>query len=128
MNKTQVTVLLLALGLGAAWLCAQEKGHPSSQSTPTQAHEFFPPPPHHGHHLPPPPPVMVVIDANHDGKFDAQEIANAAAALLKLDKNNDGELTFEELRPPFPPEFPPRDAFEDGDGPERDCPESGDAP
>ncbi|TAL04037.1 MAG: hypothetical protein EPO07_05435 [Verrucomicrobia bacterium] len=62
-------------------------------------------------HRPPPPPVLVVLDANHDGVIDAGEIANASKALLQLDKNGDGQLTREELRPPFPPP-------EGGDGPD----------
>ena len=43
---------------------------------------------------------MAALDANHDGVIDADEIANASAALRKLDKNGDGKLTMDELRPP----------------------------
>ena len=49
---------------------------------------------------PPPAPLMAVLDANHDGVINADEIANASASLKALDKNNDGQLTQEELRPP----------------------------
>jgi len=49
-----------------------------------------------------PSPLMEVLDANHDGVIDENEIANASAALKTLDKNNDGKLTQEELRPPRP--------------------------
>ncbi len=52
----------------------------------------------------PPPPVMQALDANHDGVIDAYEIANAPAALKTLDKNGDGKLTQDELRPPRPPQ------------------------
>lgn len=55
-----------------------------------------------GRRLMPPPPVIAVLDANHDGVIDADEIANASAALKKLDKNGDGKLTQDELRPPRP--------------------------
>ena len=48
-------------------------------------------------------PVLVVLDADKDGKISAEEIANAPAALKTLDKNDDGILTAEELRPPRPP-------------------------
>jgi hypothetical protein len=58
-----------------------------------------PPPPPFG----PPPPVMHVLDADHDGILSASEIKNASQALLTLDKNGDGKLTREELRPPRPP-------------------------
>lgn len=59
----------------------------------------------------PPPPLVGVLDANRDGIIDAEEIANASAALKKLDKNGDGKLTPDELRPPRPegpgPDGPP---------------------
>jgi hypothetical protein len=45
---------------------------------------------------------MRALDANGDGVIDEVEIANAPAALRSLDKNNDGKLTMEELRPPRP--------------------------
>lgn len=48
-------------------------------------------------------PLMEALDTNHDGTLDAGEIKNAAVALLKLDKNGDGKLTQEELRPARPP-------------------------
>jgi hypothetical protein len=50
---------------------------------------------------------MAALDANKDGVIDAAEIANASAALGKLDKNGDGRLTTEELRPPRPPQGEP---------------------
>ncbi|MCP5515869.1 MAG: EF-hand domain-containing protein [Verrucomicrobiales bacterium] len=47
-------------------------------------------------------PFMATFDINNDGVIDAKEIAEAAAALKKLDKNGDGQLTAEELRPNLP--------------------------
>ena len=47
-------------------------------------------------------PLMGALDANSDGTIDATEISNASAALKKLDKNSDGKLTPEELRPARP--------------------------
>src|SRR6185436_13839978 len=44
-------------------------------------------------------PIFAALDANHDGEIDATEINNAPAALRKLDKNGDGKLTRDELRP-----------------------------
>jgi EF hand len=48
-------------------------------------------------------PIIQVLDANGDGVIDEKEIANAPAALKKLDKNGDGKLTMDELRPQRPP-------------------------
>jgi hypothetical protein len=45
------------------------------------------------------PPLMAALDANHDGVIDESEIKNASEALRKLDKNGDGKLTLDELRP-----------------------------
>jgi Ca2+-binding EF-hand superfamily protein len=53
-----------------------------------------------GRRPPPPDPLMVALDVNHDGVIDAEEIANAPASLKTLDKNGDGKLTQDELRPP----------------------------
>jgi hypothetical protein len=50
-----------------------------------------------GGQRPPAPPVITALDANQDGVIDASEIANASAALKKLDKNGDGKLTPDEF-------------------------------
>ncbi len=39
------------------------------------------------------------LDIDSDGTISAKEIENALAALMKLDKNKDGQLTRDELRP-----------------------------
>lgn len=46
-------------------------------------------------------PVFAALDSNQDGALSGDEITNARAALLKLDRNNDGQLTEEEVRPAF---------------------------
>ena len=46
-------------------------------------------------------PLVAALDANSDGILSAEEIANAPVALKKLDKNGDGKLTEDELRPNF---------------------------
>ncbi len=46
--------------------------------------------------------VLSALDTNSDGAISASELDNATAALRKLDKNNDGKLTEDELRPNFP--------------------------
>jgi hypothetical protein len=53
-------------------------------------------------HRPPPPPIIKALDANGDGVIDAQEIANAPAALAALDTNGDSQLTPDELHPRSP--------------------------
>ena len=47
-------------------------------------------------------PVMAALDADKDGVISAEEISNAVAALKTVDKNSDGKLTEDELRPSFP--------------------------
>lgn len=67
----------------------------------------------------PPSPLMEALDANHDGVIDATEIANASAALKSLDKNGDGKLTQDELRPPRPQGGPGRPPRQDGQAPQQ---------
>ena len=47
-------------------------------------------------------PLMTALDADRDGEISAKEIENAVEALKKLDKDGDGTLSREELRPEFP--------------------------
>jgi hypothetical protein len=99
MNK-KITAVVIALGISASALIAQDqptgpgpgrgprgprpegRGEPGGQR--------------------PPSPLIAVLDANQDGVIDANEIANASAALKTLDTNNDGQLTLDELRPARP--------------------------
>ncbi len=48
---------------------------------------------------PPIPPLHGALDADGNGEISAAEIENASDALKKLDKNDDGKLSLEELRP-----------------------------
>ena len=55
---------------------------------------------------PPPPLLLPALDGNpKDGALSAKEIANAAASLLELDKNDDRKLSPKEISPP-PPKGP----------------------
>ena len=47
-------------------------------------------------HKPPKPAVDSALDADSDQVISADEIANAASALIGLDADNDGGLTFDE--------------------------------
>lgn len=47
-------------------------------------------------------PILAALDLNHDGILSKDEIDAAPDSLRALDKNGDGKLTMEELRPNFP--------------------------
>ncbi|MFM7166589.1 MAG: EF-hand domain-containing protein, partial [Planctomycetaceae bacterium] len=49
-------------------------------------------------------PLMQALDADQDGSLSPAEIENAAKALAKLDKNGDGTISTDELRPAGLPE------------------------
>ncbi len=113
----KLACILFVIGVvSGAILVAQEAEEPRADDFRQRG---FPHPPHH----PPPPPLMIAMDANRDGMLDPDEIANASAAMMNLDKDGDGYLTQEELRPPFPPHRPPPDDFGPEDGPRENCPE-----
>ena len=46
-------------------------------------------------------PIIAARDIDEDGEISAEEIQNATQQLKTLDKNDDGKLTFDELRPDF---------------------------
>ena len=45
--------------------------------------------------------MMTAIDTDKDGTISAKELENAVASLKKLDKNKDGKLSGDEIRPQF---------------------------
>jgi len=49
-------------------------------------------------------PVFAALDADNDGVLSSAEINAAPAALKKLDKNGNGNLSEDEVRPNFPNE------------------------
>ena len=93
---------MLALGASVWVIIAQDNGGQTDNPRPPrrQNADNQGGPGMRGHR--PIPFVIQVLDANHDGVIDAEEIANAPAALRKLDKNGDGKLTMDELLPPPP--------------------------
>ena len=97
--KTKMTLTLVAaLGALALTVTAQDDGGPppgGGQGGPGMG----------GHR--PLPAIVRALDANHDGVIDADEIANASAALKTLDKNGDGKLTPDEFMGPRPQGRPP---------------------
>ena len=44
-------------------------------------------------------PILKVLDTDQDGTLSASEIANASKALIQLDKDGDGIISVEEMRP-----------------------------
>lgn len=44
-------------------------------------------------------PFLAALDADHNGEISAAELQNAPAALKSLDRNGDGRLTDDEVRP-----------------------------
>ncbi len=104
--KKSIVLAALALGVSATLALAQDEGNPQGPGggrPPRQGGQGGPGGPGQGGG----PrmmggPLMAAIDANKDGTIDEKEIANASAALKTLDKNGDGKLTPEELRPQRP--------------------------
>jgi hypothetical protein len=92
--KIKTMMTMLALGAAALAVNAQDAGGPPPPDGPGG--------PGVNGRRPPPSPLFMALDVNHDGVIDADEIANAPAALKALDKNGDGKLTQDELRPPRP--------------------------
>jgi hypothetical protein len=43
--------------------------------------------------------VLLQLDVNHDGAIQAMEVTHAASSLKRLDRNGDGQVTSDELRP-----------------------------
>jgi len=74
-------MLTLVFGLATTACLAQPQGGPSGGGRPPQL------------------PIINALDTNSDGVIDSNEIANASAELLTLDKNGDGKLSAEEYLP-----------------------------
>jgi hypothetical protein len=92
-TKMKTTLAIMALGASAFVASAQDDngGPPPDAQGP-------------GGHRPPPLPLVLALDVNHDRVIDSNEIANASAELLTLDKNGDGVLTTNEYLPSHTPQ------------------------
>jgi hypothetical protein len=135
-NMKHITALLMALGLALPAITFGQDGNQRGgrPDGPPAGEAGGPPPRFDGQRPQQPPPLINVLDANHDGVIDEDEIKNASEALRKLDKNGDGKLTMDELRPPRPDGGPggegqrfgpggrPDDAQSDGQRPRRNRP------
>src|ERR1051325_5799550 len=111
-TKSKVVIAMLALGASAWVIIAQDNGSPRDGQRPPRRQNgdnqpggpgaqggFRGQPGPRGPGGPggqdmrgrrPVPPVVLALDTDHDGIVDADEIANAPAALRKLDRNGDG--------------------------------------
>jgi len=105
-NMKMKTCLTLAAVLGALSLTthAQDAGGPPPGGPDDSAGQSEPGSrggPGMGRHHPIP-AIVTALDTNHDGIIDSNEIANASAALMTLDKKGDGKLTRDEYmgKPP----------------------------
>jgi hypothetical protein len=75
---------------------------PAGDAAPPKGQRPPGPPPHFG-----PPPVVAALDGNKNGTISADELEKAPESLKQLDKNTDGELSPEEIRPMGPPPVAP---------------------
>jgi hypothetical protein len=85
MRKSTVFAPLLLVLMSALAMAQPDGPPPRGEGRPEG-----PPPPH---------PLLVALDADRDGTLSTDEINGAVEALKKLDENNDGQITQEELRP-----------------------------
>ncbi len=104
--------ILITLALAACSLIAQAQ--PEGGGPPPGGPEGGPPPGGPRGMRRAPDPLMVALDADKNGELSAAEIANATVALKALDKDADGKITKEELRPARPPR---------GEGPDKGQPD-----
>ncbi|MDX2436922.1 MAG: hypothetical protein QNL88_07740 [Acidobacteriota bacterium] len=118
-NKNTILSIALAIIVMTSWTAAaQGRGGGGGQG-----------------HQPPTPAIDTVLDVDGDEMISGEEIANAAAALVELDADYDGGLSFDECmgfsagggqqtppagrgdsggKPPEPPIFSTLDAGGDG--------------
>lgn len=102
MKRTKLLLITLALGLSASALNAQDVGgrQRRSESQPPRegGRPARPEAQERGLAL----PIVAALDLNGDRIIDAAELARATESLKKLDRNGDGKLTMDELRPARP--------------------------
>lgn len=89
--KPTCLLMLAALAAGSAVMAQPPAGGPNGRRPlPKQP---MPPP------QSPPPPLFLLLDADRNGVLSAAEVRAASAVLAKADRNRDGEVTVQELRP-----------------------------
>ena len=99
MRPTPILVTTIALALSAWTLCAQENQPPRPPSdTPREGGPRPGNPGGEGQRAMP--GLFAALDANHDGAIDREELKHAAEVIGKMDRNGDGKITPDEMRPP----------------------------
>jgi len=97
--------IIAGLSLGtAAVLSAQTTPADSGASGPRRGGHGPGGPGRGGH------PIVRALDTDKDRELSAAEINNAPASLRALDKNGDGTVSFDDLRPERPADAPERPA------------------
>ena len=91
-------LMTLVVGLSAVTIIAQDAPQPRGERPPPGRERPGGP---DGQRFPRM-PLMAALDPNNDGVIDEKEIEQATKSLKTLDKNSDGKITMEELRPPRP--------------------------
>ncbi len=98
--KRWIWTLTTLVVIGVATASAQSPGNRGDRGRPEGQPGDRGGPDGPGRNGPPPPnPIVAALDADHDHVISSDEIKNASAALLTLDKNSDGKLTEDEFRP-----------------------------
>jgi len=97
MKTKCITLIALAVGLSTFNMSAQDEPKRGPRPGGREGGQDGP------RHKMMVPPLIAALDANHDGTISADELANASAAVKSLDKNGDGAIQMEQLRPK-PPE------------------------
>jgi len=113
MKIKAITLLALVAGLGAVSIIAQD-------APPTNRPGRGPGGP--GGDAMRRMPLMAALDTNSDGTIDATEIEQSSKSLKTLDKNSDGKLTPDELRPARPAGGQPGAPGAPGERPARPAP------
>jgi hypothetical protein len=104
----KLAYIIAGLSLGTAAIL-------SAQTTPTETGSSGPRRGGHGPGGPGGPgrgghPIVRALDTDKDRELSAAEITNAPASLRALDKNGDGTVSFDDLRPDRPADAPERPA------------------
>jgi len=101
MKRKLPMLITLVAGLSAITIIAQDAPPPRGERPPPGRERPGGPGGPEGQRFPRM-PLMAALDPNNDGVIDEKEIEQASKSLKTLDKNSDGKITMEELRPQRP--------------------------